>query len=74
MPDDWPAPPSNSTTASRSADGVEGETGYGLDAQLGGDVLTMGKDGVQADVQLIGDLFIRDAFYDQLKYVYLTAG
>ena len=34
----------------------------------------MGKDGVQADVQLIGDLFIRDAFYDQLKYVYLTAG
>ena len=55
-------------------DGVEGEAGYGLDAQLGGDVLTMGKDGVQADVQLIGDLFIRDAFYDQLKYVYLTAG
>lgn len=36
--------------------------------------ITMGEDGVQADVQLIGDLFIRDAFYDQLKYVYLTAG
>ena len=55
-------------------DGIEGKSRYCFDAELGRDVLAVAEDCVQADVQLIGDLFIRDAFYDQLKYVYLTAG
>ena len=43
-------------------DGVEGEAGRGFDAQLGGDVLAVRQDGVYADVEAGGDLFVRQTF------------
>lgn len=53
-------------------DGVEGEAGRGFDAQLGGDVLAVRQDGVDADVEAGGDLFVRQTFDNEAEDVLLA--
>lgn len=53
-------------------DGVEGEAGCGFDAQLGGDVLAVRQDGVDADVEAGGDLFVRQTFDNETEDVLLA--
>ena len=55
-------------------DGVERKPGDGFDAQLGGNVLAVGQDGVEADVEAVGNLLVRAAFDDELEYVGLARG
>ena len=45
--------------------GVDGEAGDGLDAGLVGDVLAVGVDGMDGDVELVGDFFAAQAFGDE---------
>ena len=55
-------------------DGVEGEARRGFDAQLGGDVLAVRQDGVDADVEAGGDLFVRQTFDDEAEDVLFAFG
>ena len=52
--------------------GIDGESGNRLDAQLLGDVLPMGDDSGQTDVQLLGNFLIYQTLCNQDEYLYLT--
>ena len=55
-------------------DVIERKPGDGFDAQLGGNVFPVGQDGVEADVEAVGNLLVRAAFDDELEYVGLARG
>ena len=44
--------------------GIEGKPRYGFDTELGGDVLAVAEDCVQADIQLVCNFFVGTAFDD----------
>ena len=54
--------------------GVNGQSRYGLDAQLLHDVLAVGDDGGEADVQFVGNLFVDEPFGDEYQHFYFAGG
>ena len=50
--------------------GVNGQSRYGLDAQLLHDVLAVGDDGGEADVQFVGNLFVDEPFGDEYQLLF----
>lgn len=50
-------------------DGVDAEARDGFDAELGGDVLAMGQDGVDADREAVGYLFVDVAGGEKPQHV-----
>ena len=55
-------------------DGIDGEGGDTLHAELLHDVLAMGDDSGEADMQLVGNLLINITLYDERHDLYLTVG
>ena len=54
--------------------GVDGEARDGLDAQFLGDVLAVGDDGGQADVQAVGNFLVDEAADDEYQHLDLSGG
>ena len=52
--------------------GVDGKAGYRLDAKLLGDVLPVGDDGGQTDVQFVGNLFVDAAPGNEREHLNLA--
>ena len=55
-------------------DGVDGKGADTLHAELLHDVLTMGNDGGQTDMQTVGNLFVDISLYDERHDLDLTVG
>ena len=55
-------------------DGIDGEGTDTLHAELLHDVLTMGNDGGQTDMQTVGNLFVDISLYDERHDLDLTVG
>ncbi len=54
--------------------GIDSQPGHGLDTQLLGDILAVGDDGGQADVQFVGNLLVDETFGNQHQHFYFAAG
>ena len=55
-------------------DGIDGKGADTLHAELLHDVLTMGNDGGQTDMQTVGNLFVDISLYDERHDLDLTVG
>lgn len=53
--------------------GVAAELGYAFEAEFGGDVLAVGEDGVEADVQALGDVGVALSGGDKAQHVAFAA-
>ena len=55
-------------------DGVDGESGGGVDIEFAGDVLPVRDDGVHGDAQRVGNLFVTQSSDDLYEHLSLTFG
>ena len=55
-------------------DGVDGECGNTLHTQLFHDILAVGDDGGEADVQAVGNLFVDVSLYDECHHFDFPVG
>ena len=53
---------------------IDGQSRYRLDAQFLHDILAVGDDGGQTDVQFVGNLFVDEPFGNERQHFYFAGG